>query len=152
MKKLTLAVLSALVAAAPIAAASTASAGGYVVHKNHGYVVPQHDYNNNYNHEYNNNGNVWVGAGAGFIAGAAVGALATRPVYPRAPSLPVYYAPPPPRSTSPAPAYYAGSAAYTTGLTEANLEWCIARYRSYNPATNTFVGYDGYAHACVGPY
>ena len=33
-----------------------------------------------------------------------------------------------------------------------HVEWCLARYRSYNPQTDTFVGYDGYRHRCDSPY
>jgi hypothetical protein len=32
-----------------------------------------------------------------------------------------------------------------------HVAWCEATYRSYNPATDTFIGNDGYAHACVSP-
>ena len=42
--------------------------------------------------------------------------------------------------------------AYARAWTEAHIEWCLDRYRSYNPATNTFTGYDGYQHECRGPY
>lgn len=34
----------------------------------------------------------------------------------------------------------------------AHVQWCLNRYRSYNPATDTFVGYDGYRHRCRAPY
>ena len=34
----------------------------------------------------------------------------------------------------------------------AHINWCLGRYRSYDPATNTFVGYDGRLHVCVSPY
>jgi hypothetical protein len=34
----------------------------------------------------------------------------------------------------------------------AHVRWCLARYRSYDPATDTFVGYDGRARACISPY
>ena len=29
-----------------------------------------------------------------------------------------------------------------------NAGWCQAHYRSYNPATGTFTGYDGQQHPC----
>jgi hypothetical protein len=29
-----------------------------------------------------------------------------------------------------------------------NAAWCESRYRSYNPATGTFLGYDGLRHPC----
>lgn len=34
----------------------------------------------------------------------------------------------------------------------AHVQWCLRRYRSYNVATDTFRGYDGYDHRCVRPY
>ncbi len=34
----------------------------------------------------------------------------------------------------------------------AHVRWCLNRYRSYNPRTDTFLGYDGYRHRCRGPY
>jgi hypothetical protein len=36
--------------------------------------------------------------------------------------------------------------------TSAHAAWCLARYRSYNIATDTYMGYDGYLHRCVSPY
>ena len=33
-----------------------------------------------------------------------------------------------------------------------HVEWCLNRYRSYNPRTNTFMGYDGRRHYCRSPY
>ncbi|MFN4142765.1 BA14K family protein [Aestuariivirga sp.] len=35
---------------------------------------------------------------------------------------------------------------------EAHVEWCLNRYRSYNPRTDTFLGYDGRRHRCNSPY
>lgn len=34
----------------------------------------------------------------------------------------------------------------------AHVEWCLRRYRSYNPRTDTFRGYDGLDHRCRSPY
>jgi hypothetical protein len=33
-----------------------------------------------------------------------------------------------------------------------HVQWCLNRYRSYNPRTNTFMGYDGRRHRCNSPY
>jgi len=33
-----------------------------------------------------------------------------------------------------------------------HVEWCLDRYRSYDPRTNTFLGYDGFRHRCNSPY
>ncbi len=38
------------------------------------------------------------------------------------------------------------------GYTRAHVRWCFAHHRSYNPATNRFIGVDGRRHACRGPY
>ena len=33
-----------------------------------------------------------------------------------------------------------------------HVQWCMNRYRSYNPRTDTYTGYDGKKHRCRGPY
>jgi hypothetical protein len=33
-----------------------------------------------------------------------------------------------------------------------HVQWCLNRYRSYKPETDTFTGYDGYEHRCNSPY
>ncbi len=33
-----------------------------------------------------------------------------------------------------------------------HVRWCLNRYRSYNPRTDTFMGYDGYRHRCRSPF
>ena len=33
-----------------------------------------------------------------------------------------------------------------------HVRWCLNRYRSYDPATNTFVAYSGEVRRCVSPY
>jgi hypothetical protein len=45
------------------------------------------------------------------------------------------------------PYYYAPAVNY-----DAHVEWCLRRYRSYSPATDTFRGYDGLDHRCRSPY
>lgn len=58
---------------------------------------------------------------------------------------PVYYDEAPP----PYPGYsYDGP---TPGGSR-HVEWCLQRYRSYNPRTNTWVSYDGEIRRCVSPY
>jgi hypothetical protein len=32
------------------------------------------------------------------------------------------------------------------------VHWCLNRYRSYDPSSDTFLGYDGYRHRCNSPY
>jgi hypothetical protein len=80
------------------------------------------------------------GFGAGFLGGAIVGGALAAPYYYGGPHY--YYGAPyyPPAAYGPgyypAPGY-GGDAAY-----------CASRYRSYDPATGTFLGYDGVRHPC----
>ena len=78
------------------------------------------------------------GLGAGLLGGAIIGGALAAPYYYGAP---YYYAPYPPSVYSPgyypAPGY-GGYAAY-----------CASRYRSYDPVTGTFLGYDGARHPCA---
>ena len=71
----------------------------------------------------------WGYGAAGFAAGALIGsALAPRPYY--------YYGPPA-YAYEPAPGYPGDAEAY-----------CESRFRSYDPASGTYVGYDGRRHPC----
>jgi len=148
MNRIVGAALAAMVGITPVlATATTASAADWRKSYRNGRQVPPPHHNNN-------NNNNWQGVGAGLAAGAALGLgaglLLNRP--PPPPPPPVYYAPPrPPVVYYPAPAY-PPPPVYNRGWTEAHIEWCLDRYRSYNPATNTFTGYDGYQHVCRGPY
>jgi hypothetical protein len=84
----------------------------------------------------NNTGAIIGGIAAGAIIGGAI-ASANRGYYAPAPG---YYAPPP-AYYGPAPGYYApppGDA----------VSYCMQRYRSYNPNTGTFIGYDGIERPC----
>src|SRR5262249_18747699 len=44
--------------------------------------------------------------------------------------------------------YYGGG--YYSG--DAHVQWCLDRYRSYNPRTNTFFVRPGVERVCVSPY
>lgn len=33
-----------------------------------------------------------------------------------------------------------------------HVTWCLNHYKSYNPATDRFLGYDGIYHRCNSPY
>jgi BA14K-like protein len=35
---------------------------------------------------------------------------------------------------------------------DGHVQWCLNRYLSYNPRTNTFTGHDGHRHRCRAPY
>jgi hypothetical protein len=88
------------------------------------------------------------GIGLGILGGAIIGGAIARPYYadpyygrpyyyrpyyayprPYYYRAPTYYAPPPP------PAYGA-------------VDYCLSRFRSYDPRTGTYLGYDGYRHPC----
>jgi hypothetical protein len=71
-------------------------------------------------------GHFAAGVGLGLLLGGAV----RRPVYQAPP--PVYVAP---------PAY--------GGLPPAHYNWCINRYRSYHPASNTWQPYNGPRRQCL---
>jgi hypothetical protein len=108
-----------------LAVPAEAGRGGY----GRGYGGGRH------HHHYGGGGNA-VGAGLlGFGIGAIVGSALT----PRE----VYVAPPPPPPTYYAPAAY-GPPAWSPDW----YTYCYSRYRSFNPNTGYFIGYDGYPHFC----
>jgi hypothetical protein len=58
-----------------------------------------------------------------------------------------------PRTYAYAPYYYAPTYAPTVNYGySAHVAYCQMRYRSYNLATDLFLGYDGHYHYCVSPY
>lgn len=75
------------------------------------------------------------------------------PGYTYAPA-PAYAAPPPayepaPPYTAPAPAYAApGTEVVQSTASSDTVSSCQARFRSYNPATGMYKGYDGREHPC----
>jgi BA14K-like protein len=44
------------------------------------------------------------------------------------------------------------TAPYYNSYGNGHVDYCMRRYRSYDPGTNTFMGYDGRRHECLGPY
>ncbi len=91
-------------------------------------------------------GGHWRGGGwgwgfGGFAAGAIIGSAIAAPYYYGG-----YY----PYGYSaydyPPPAPYYGGPAYGPGGGDAS--YCAQRYRSYDPTTGTFLGYDGQRHPC----
>jgi hypothetical protein len=71
----------------------------------------------------------WGGAAAGFAAGALIGgAVASGPYY--------------------GPGYYYGPPAYAYAPGGPDAAYCAQRYRSYDPRSGTFLGYDGMRHPC----
>lgn len=129
-------VAAALVGLTALTLAVPANAGGHG--RGHGYNNGRYVQNNyygrpNYYHHHDNGLNA-VGAGLlGFGVGAIVGSALT----PRE----VYVAPPP----RPAPVY----AGYRPApWTPDWYSYCYSRYRTFNPNSGTFIGYDGYEHFC----
>jgi hypothetical protein len=70
-------------------------------------------------------GNGWIGPAIGFGAGVAIGSALAAP----------YYG---------APYAYGPAYAYDDSSSS-----CAARFRSYNPVTHTYTGYDGLQHPCA---
>jgi len=86
---------------------------------------------------YRGRGFGW-GIGAGIAGGIVAGALLAPRYYgPRAYYEPYYYAPPPP----PPRVYYDAPG-------DDAVAYCMQRFRSYDPRTGTYLGYDGYRHPC----
>lgn len=131
-KRAYLALLAAFVAVFAMIAAVPAEAG-----RGHGkgwkggggrYVQ------NNYYGRRSSSGFNALGAG---LIGLGVGAVIGSALTPRE-----VYVTPPPR-----PAYR--RAGYRpVAWSEEWFEYCYARYRSFNPRTGTFIGYDGYERFC----
>jgi hypothetical protein len=101
-------------------------------------------------------GGGWRGGGwgwglGGFAAGAIIGSAIAAPYYYGGyypygayyPAYPAYGYPPPPP-----PGYYGGPAAAPVGPAGADAGYCAQRYKSYDPGTGTFLGYDGQRHPC----
>jgi hypothetical protein len=76
-------------------------------------------------HHHGGYGWGWGGFAAGAAAGALLGGLLAAPYYAPAP----YY---------PGPGYYEGDA----------VRYCMQRFKSYDPGSGTYLGYDGYRHPC----
>jgi len=69
-----------------------------------------------------------VGVGAGLLGGAIIGGVL---------GAPYYYGPGP---------YYAPG--YVGPLPGNAVAYCSQRYKSYDPGSGTYLGYDGYRHPC----
>lgn len=87
-----------------------------------GYYGPRYGYGYGYPRYYRRNNGAAIGAGiAGLAAGALIGgAIASQ-------------------QAQAAPAY---------GYQDPNVSYCIQRYRSYDPASGTYLGNDGLRHPC----
>lgn len=88
----------------------------------HGYHGGGYYGHGHYGHGYYGPG--W-GVGAGLLGGAIIGGLLAAPRY-YGPPPGYYYGPPP------------GDA----------VSYCMQRFKSYDPGSGTYLGYDGYRHPC----
>jgi len=105
-------------------------------------------------HRHHGGGGEELAAGlAGLAVGAIVGGALSQPRYVDR----VYIDPPAPRYTyRPAPRYYEPAPVYRApvryyGAEPWSPEWyraCSARYRSFDPGSGTYLGYDGRRHFC----
>ncbi|MEJ2378521.1 MAG: BA14K family protein [Pseudolabrys sp.] len=75
---------------------------------------------------------VGAGVAAGVIGGAIIGSAIAN-------SRPYYYARGP---------YYAGPPRYYAPPPSDAVAYCMHRFRSYDPRSGTYLGYDGYRHPC----
>lgn len=129
------AVATMIAAGSSVAAPANADPGYYgaEVHQVGNRWKGNKNWNRNWNsnrYYYNRgwNNNYWVGPAIGFGAGVLLGSALAAPRY---------YYPPPARYYGPA---YGNRDAY-----------CAQKYRSYNPYTKTYTGYDGRQHYCRIP-
>jgi hypothetical protein len=90
-------------------------------------------------------GGGWRGWGgpAGFAAGAIIGGAvaASQPWY-GYDYAPGYY------SYDYDPGYYAVPGGYAAPGPDRDVAYCAQRYRSYDPASGTYLGFDGLRHPC----
>ena len=98
-----------------------------------------------------------LGVGAGIVGGVVIGRALAAPYYygPYDPDPYDYYSRRsyyPDRYYDPGPRYY--SAPYRRAPAYADQDYadteayCIERFRSYDPDSGTYLGYDGYRHPC----
>ena len=133
--------VGAAVAATTLTAAVPANAGDWYRHRS---------YHHSYNHHHSNAGNIVAAGIIGAAAGAVLGTVLSPPrpapapvyvdPYPRYPAAPTYYRPEPRVVyVQPAPEPW----------TQAWYTECAARYRSFDPGSGTYMGYDGQRHFCA---
>ncbi|PWL17272.1 BA14K family protein [Falsochrobactrum shanghaiense] len=138
-----LAIASAAAVSAPLATASADSWGRRDWHGGGWHQSYSH-------HRHNRTGDAVAAGVIGLAAGALIGSALSQPqqrVYVE--PAPVY-APPPPPAYYPAPP--ARAVQYRADFEPWSRSWydyCSDRYRSFNPTTGTYRGYDGQDHFCT---
>ena len=90
-----------------------------------------------YRHHHRGGGGGFAGGIIGGVIGGVLGGaiFAPRPYY----EPPVYYQPPQPQP------YYQPQPGY---VSHEQIAYCMRRFRSYNPQTGVYFGYDGRYHSC----
>lgn len=164
MKKfLKIAILSIAAASAVAAPISTASAdswrgnGGWNNGRHNGWHGNRPDWNRpppNRGPKWDrprkrDNGNAIAAGVIGLAAGAIIAGALSQPSSPSyAPPPPRVYYPPQPAYNAypPAPVQYRGGA---QPWSQAWYNYCSQKFRSFNPKTGTYRGYDGADHFCV---
>ena len=104
-------------------------------------------------HRRESHSDAWAAGAAGLVAGTLIGgAIASQPRY----SEPTYIDPEPeyyePRPVYRARPVYRPVVVETYGVEPWTPEWyryCSQRYRSFDPDSGTFVGYEGMRHFCA---
>ncbi|GGB04712.1 hypothetical protein GCM10011491_36010 [Brucella endophytica] len=162
VKAAVLATASAAAMLAPISI-SAASAGGWGYHYHYWGGGPRWGGPGPYwggpgpywRYHRNRNRDAWAAGAIGLAAGAILGSAMSQPAYAAPPPVVyqqppvVYYSQPQTRVITyerryvPAPRY---------GLQPWTKRWynyCFSRYRSFNPRTGTFLGYDQRYHFCT---
>ena len=82
----------------------------------------------------------WGAPAAAFVAGGLIGGALAAPYY-------YGYGPYYPAPYYPGPGPYAAAPAYS-GAGEGDAGYCAQRFRSYDPSSGTYLGYDGQRHPC----
>ncbi|MBP0617622.1 BA14K family protein [Jiella mangrovi] len=144
MKKLVSATLASVIAVGAIGASTlTASADQWRHGWRHGGGY-HHDYHRGGWRYHDSGASVAAGIG-GFALGAIVGGALASPDYYDGPPA-YYYRPVPVERVYPVRRYYRVAPRPVYYGDHATV--CAERYRSYDPGTDTFLGYDGYRHRC----
>jgi hypothetical protein len=145
MKKLAKAFVLTAAAGATVLASMPAAEAGHRGWRDHGRPV--------YVERHRGNGDAVALGVLGLAAGAIIGgAIADSRANQR-----VYIDPPAPRYVAPPPVYYPPAPTYSRPVvyhsyepwTGAWYDYCSDRYRSFNPNTGTYRGYDGREHFCT---
>ncbi|EJN04360.1 BA14K family protein [Phyllobacterium sp. YR531] len=137
-KGMKIAILATAVAATVIAPLSSASADHRWRH-----------YDRGYRHHHRGGGDALAAGAIGLAAGALIGGALAQPrepevIYRDYDDRPAYRAPVRVYRQVEAPRYYGSAQPWTRDW----YRYCADRYRSFNPETGTFRGYDGRDYFC----